>query len=104
MSAKPTNTRLDETFGYKICILLSFMHDRATENKDFITRIMGVKKQIRIGDPVADADQFFISDILDDVIAIAEICRNHEDFGKFLYTHADLDAYFEYKKNNPSES
>lgn len=91
---------LSETFGYKICILLSFMQDRAVENKDFINRMMDVKRQIRIGDPIDDDDQLFISDILDDVIRIAEICRNHNDFGKFLYTHADIDAYLDTKKIN----
>jgi len=90
--------RLIDTFGYKICILLSFMQDRATENKDFIDRVMAVKRQIRIGDPIDDDDQLFVSDMLDDVIRIAEMCTNHEDFGKFLYTHADIDAYLSTSK------
>ncbi|MGD1319511.1 hypothetical protein [Chryseobacterium sp. 2R14A] len=92
--------KLIDTYGYKICILLSFMQDRATENKDFIDRIMAIKRQIRIGDPIDDDDQLFFSDIMDDVIRIAELGSKHEDFGKFLFVNADIDAYLPAKNNN----
>lgn len=92
--------KLTETYGYKICILLSFMQDRAGANKNFVDRIMTIKRQVRIGDPIDDDDQLFFSDILDDVIRIADLGEKHEDFGKFLYTHADIDAYLPAKNNN----
>lgn len=92
--------KFTDTYGYKICILLSFMQDRAEQDKNFIDRIMAIKRQIRIGDPIDDDDQLFFSDIMDDVIRIAELGTKHEDFGKFLYTHADIDAYLPAKNNN----
>jgi hypothetical protein len=85
--------KLIDTYGYKICILLSFMQDRASENPNWQDRILSIKRQIRIGDPIDDEDQLFVSDIFDDVLRIADLGAKHEDFGKFLYTHADIDAY-----------
>lgn len=96
MQNKNTEPSLSGTFAYKICIQLSFMHDRAMATPDFISRILDIKKRIQIGDPIDDADQVLVSDIFDDIMRISQMSEKCKDFGKLMYTNADIDAYLDY--------
>jgi len=84
-----------ESFEYQLSHRLSHMQDRAQKTKKYITKILQIKKQIEIGDPIDDEDFKLLDTMLDDIIFIRELCVESEDFGNFIHYHSGIDAYLD---------
>lgn len=81
------------SFEYDMAFQLSYMMDRSELHKSIVSKVLKLKNHILNDEPLDDEERNMINRILDDHLIINEICKNSEGFGKFLYCHADLDAY-----------
>lgn len=87
---------MEETFYSELGMHLSYVYDRAKANNKYISKILDAKNQILNGQGVFIDDIQMINRILDDAIKLQQICEIHKkDFGKFVYTHTDMNYLLE---------